>query len=566
MRRRRGVTAAALLVVMALGASACGGGDDEPATGRTGPTRDRGTPVVGGTLVDLQNFGATGEPEHIDPALSTTVQGSQPGQLIWDGLTETDYSTGELKPMVAESWTSNGDATLWTFKLRPGVTFSNGDPVLPSDFKYGWERVVTRSMASTLAYHLTDNARIKGAKEMVAGAATELTGVKADDPNLTLTVELEAPLSIFPTIVSHLVFSPMDRKVVSQVADQARYDQEVMIGNGPYKMAEPWKHEQYIRLVRNDSYWGGLNGHKPYIDTIEFRISKDVNAGYTQFESGQGQTAYIPPGKNAEARARYGGNISDRPILGVYCWLFNMRDPAVGGPGNVKLRQALSLAIDKRAIVESVYSGRRRVATGFTPPGIPGYREGLSEFPDRDLDRAGQLLEEWQQQTGKSAASLPSIRLNFGAGSGHEPVATLIQANFADLGIDSALDPRESTTYVSQMRRGEGQLFQSGWLWDYVAYDNGMFPVFDSRAIGGDNLALYANPRFDAAIDEGRRQLDQGRAASIYQGAEELVLNQDMVVVPLNWFSGQVVYAPELLNVIQGALGFFAYDEMWLSK
>jgi ABC-type transport system substrate-binding protein len=114
------------------------------------------------------------------------------------------------------------------------------------------------------------------------------------------------------------------------------------------------------------------------------------------------------------------------------------------------------------------------------------------------------------------------------------------------------------------MRRGEGQFLRGGWFWDYVAYDNGMFPNFDSRAIGGDNLSLYDNPKFDAAIDEARRQLDQDKAGVVYQSAEDMVLNQDAVTVPLNWYTGQVVYTSQLHNVIQGALGFFAYDEMWL--
>ncbi len=557
----------ALFMGLALVAGACGGGDDETTSGQGGDTETEGSPVSGGTLVDLQNFGSSGEPDHIDPALSAQVQGSQPGQLLFDGLTETDYKTGELKPMVAQQWTSNnGDLTTWTFTLRPNVTFSNGDPVLPSDFKYGWERVVTKSMASEVAYHLTDNARIKGATEMLEGTATELTGVKADDANRTLTVELEAPLGIFPTIVSHLVFSPINRRTASQLADQSKYEQGVMIGNGPYKMAEPWAHDRYIKLVRNDTYWGGINDHKAYIDTIEFRISKDINAGYTDFESGQGQTGYVPPGKIAEARAKYGKKISDRPILGVYYWEFNMKDPVVGGPENLKLRQAIASAIDKKAIVDTVYSGARRVATGFTPPGIPGYRERLARFPDRDLARARQLLAEWERESGKTAARLPPIRLNFGAGAGHEPVATLIQANLKELGVKADLDPRDSTTYFSQMRRGEGQFLRGGWFWDYVAYDNGMFPNFDRRAIGGDNLALYDNPRFTAAIDEARAQADQTRAATIYQTAEDMVLNQDTVNVPLNWYTGQVVYTDKVHNVIQGALGFFAYDEMWLSQ
>ena len=565
MRRISVASVVTIVAALALVVSACGGDGDQTSSGRAPAVTESGAPVPGGTLVDLQNFAPTGDPEHIDPALATTVQSAQPGHLLWDGLTETDYRTGELKPMVAERWESNDDATVWTFTLRPGITFSNGDPVLPSDFKYGWERVVTRSMASSLSYHLTENARIKGAKEMLEGDGTELTGVRADDANLTLTVELEAPLGILPTVMSHLVFSPMNRRTVSQVADQTAYEQDVMIGNGPYRMAERWEHGRSITLVRNDTYWGGLNGDKAYLDRIEFRISRDVNAAYMEFESGQGQTAYIPAGRGADARARYGGNISDRPLLGVYYWAFNMRDPVVGGPENAKLRQAIALAIDRRAIVETVYSGTRRVATGFTPPGIPGYREGLSDFPERDMTRARQLLEEWERQTGKRAASLEPIDVNFSAGGGHELVATLIQANLSDLGIEATPDSRDSTTYFSQMRRGEGQFLRAGWFWDYVAYDNGLFPVFDSGAIGGDNLALYQNPRFDAAIDDARRHRDAA-AIPIYQGAEEIVLNEDAAVVPLNWYTGQIVYAPELRNVVQGALGFLAYDEMWLAQ
>lgn len=565
--RRTSASLVAILVVLALLASGCGGGGDDDPTiaGRATPT-DAGAPVPGGALVDLQNFGASGEPQHIDPALATTVQSAQPGHLLWDGLTETDYRTGELKAMVAESWQSNDDATVWTFKLRPGITFSNGDPVLPSDFKYGWERVVTRSLASSLSYHVTDNARIRGAKAMLDGASEELTGVRADDANLTLTVELEAPLGFLPTLMSHLAFSPINRRTVSQLADQAKYEQEVMIGNGPYRMAEPWERGRSITLVRNDTYWGGLNGHKAYLDRIEFRISKDVNAAYTEFESGQGQTAYIPPGRIADARARYGRNISDRPVLGVYYWVFNMRDPVVGGAENVKLRQAIALAIDRQAIIDTVYSGGRRVATGFTPPGIPGYQDGLAEFARRDVERARQLLDEWERQTDREVSSLGPIKLNFGAGGGHELVATLIQSNLRELGINATLDPRDSTTYFAQMRRGQGQFLQAAWFWDYVAYDNGLFPVFGSAAIGGDNLALYGNPEFDAAIDEARRHRNAETAIPIYQDAERTVLNEDAVVVPLNWYTGQVVYAAELRNVVQGALGFLAYDEMWLAN
>jgi ABC-type transport system substrate-binding protein len=523
--------------------------------------------VFGHSLVDLQNFGNGGEPDHIDPALAQTVQASQPGELLFDGLTAIDPRSGQLKPAVAESWTSNPDLTQWTFTLRKGVTFSDGEPVLPSDFKFAWERVVDKALASKVSYHVTDDLKIKGSRDVNEGRAKEISGLIADDGAGTLTIALEAPLSFLPDVVSHLAFSPVPKKVVQALPDPSKYEETAMIGDGPYKMAEPWKHNQYVKLVRNDSYWGGINGHKAYIDAIEFRISKDVDSAYTAFEAGQGDTGYVPPGQVAEARAKYAGRIAANPTAGVSYWGFNMRDPVVGGPDNVKLRQAISLAIDKKAIADTLYGGLRKVATAWAPPLTPGYQPGLSQFPDRDLARARQLVAEWEQATGKKAAGLPPIKLNFNAGSNHEPVATRIQANLAEVGVRSDLDPRDPKLYNDQMKKGEGQFLRSGWIADYNVYDNLLFPVFGSSQVGvGDNVVQYASPKFDSLIDQARRTGDPAFRTDLYHRAEATVLNDDTAVVPLNWYAGQVVYASRVHNVIQSPLQYLAYDEMWLSS
>jgi oligopeptide transport system substrate-binding protein len=555
LRCRRAGQLLALVFVAILVLAACGGGADG---GRTEAGGEAGTPVSGGDLIDLQNF-AQGEPDHIEPGLSSTIQGSQPGQLVWDGLTENDYKTGELKPMVAESWTSNPDTTQFVFKLRKDVKWSDGTPVLPSDFVRGWNRVVQKQFASEVAYHFD---AIKGKAEVDAGKAKTMSGLKADDANFTLTVDLAYPYSTFPTTTSHLVFSPI-HKETEKLKDQTKYEQGLMIGNGPFKFAEPWKHERYIKLVRNDNYWGGLNNHKAYLNSVEFRISKDVDAAFSDFEAGTAQTGFIPPGRFAEVKAKYAGRVSDKPILGVYWWGFNMKDPVVGGAGNLKLRQAIAYAIDKQAIVNSVYSGSRKVATAFTPPGLPGYKEGLNPLGggDRDMDKAKQLLAEW----GGAAKITKPIKLNFGAGAGHEPVATIIQANLKELGIKAELAPGDTETYFTQMRQGKGQFLRSGWIWDYVAYDNGMYPLFHTKSIGGDNLVQYSNPAFDKLIDQARATTDQAKANELYNQAEQTMLT-DVAVVPLNWYAGQVAYSEKLKNVIQSPLDFFAYDEMWLQQ
>lgn len=549
----------AMLLALALLAAACGGGGDDggDATGGTGD-QNEGEPVTGGTLIDLQNF-AQGNPDHIDPGLSSTIQGSQPGQLLFDGLTETDYETGELEPMVAESWESNDAGDEWTFQLRDGVNWHNGDPVLPSDFKFAWERVVNPAFASEVAYHFDP---IVGSDAVAAGEATELEGVVADDEAMTLTVRLQYPYSIFPATTSHLVFSPVPKNVVQALPDQSQWERGVMIGNGPFKMTEPWVDDQVIKVERNDDYWGGLNGHDAYLDAVEFRISSDLDSAYQAFEAGQGQTGYIPPGRFEEAVAKYPEQNATEETLGIYYWGFNMNDPVVGGEANLKLRQAIALAIDKQAIIDTVYSGSRRVATGITPPGMPGYQEGLNDMAGAagpDLDRARTLLQEWGGQVTEP------IKLNFGAGAGHEPVAQIIQANLEEIAIPSTLDGRDSTTYFTAMRQGEGQFLRAGWIWDYVAYDNGLYPLFHTSSIGGDNLVLYSNPEVDGLIDQARATLDEGEANGLYRQAETKVLD-DVAVVPLNWYTGSIVYADSVRNLVQSPLQFVAYESVWLDQ
>jgi len=544
---------AVLLGLSLVAACTDGQGDDPEANGRAG--RPSGRPVRGGTLVDLQNFAAQGDPHHIDPALADSLQAQQPGHLLFDGLTENDFETGQLKPMVARSYVPNDDATVWTFALRDDVRFSNGDPVLPSDFKFAWERAVQPQLRSELAYHFDP---IKGKKEIDQGTSRELTGVTADDAGMTLRVELNFPYSAFPLTVSHLVFSPVPRKVVQALPEQGRWEEGLLIGNGPFVMQEPWRHEQSITLARNEGYWGGLNGHRAYLDRVVFKISKDVDSAFADFEAGNGQTGLIPPGRFAEARARYGSHMAAEPTLGTYFWVFNMRDPAVGGPGNKALRRAIAAVIDRRAIVDTVYNGARRVATALTPPNMPGYADGLDDEPGLDLAAARRHMREYGRTP-------PPLALNFNAGSGHEPVAAIVQANLKDIGIESRLDPRDSTTYASGLRAGTGQFFRSGWIADYVAYDNFTYPLFHTGSIGGDNLGQYSNPQVDALIDDARRTLDQRERDAKYRQVERLVLD-DQVVIPLNWYAGQIVYDRSVRNLVQSPLQFVAYDEIFLEK
>jgi oligopeptide transport system substrate-binding protein len=556
VRRMRGRASLAVLIVcVALVAAACSSSKSSTATGGGSSS---GKPVVGGDLVDLYNY-AGGDATHIDPALASDINSSQIGELVFDGLTVADPKTGKLLPDIATKWDGNTDASQWTFHLQKSE-WSDGNPVLPSDFKYAWERVLDPKVASDVAYHFK---QIQGAADVQSGKATTLSGVTADDSAMTLTVKLTGPASDFPAHVSHLAFSPVPQKIVAALPNHgAKWEEQVMVGNGPFAMAEPWKHDQYIKLIRNEKYSGGPDHHKAYLNSITFKVSKDVDSAYTDFQAGNADTAQIPPGKYDAAKAQYPGHTITAPILGYYYMGFNLADPAVGGPANVKLRQAISLAIDRDKINTQVYNNGRVVAKGVTPPGVPGYKDGLAKFVRYDPVEAKKLIEEWKTATGKS--SPPSISLDFNAAKGHEPVMAIIQANLKDVGITATPRPHDSKTYFDEMRAGKGQFLRAGWIQDYISYDNTLYPVFDSESIKGDNLAQYQSKAFDDLINRARATTNEADSEKLYNQAEDLILNGDAVAVPIVWYAGNVVFSTKLQDVVQTPLDFIEYQNIWI--
>lgn len=556
-RQRRSLKLLALIMGLSLVAAACGS-DDEEGGDEGGEAAEAPEGPEGGTLVDLQNF-AQGEPDHIDPALAGVLQGAQIGQLLYDGLTEFDFSGDEpeLMPQVAESWETE-DGQTWVFTIKEGQKFSDGTDVLPSSFKRGWDRAASDELASEISYHLLP---IKGAEAVTAGEAEEIEGVTADDEAMTLTVELEYPFYDWPAVVSHPVFAPMP-EAIEELEDSTQWEQGVMIGNGPFMQEEPWEHEVAINLVRNPEWSGGIYGEGTLakLDAIEFRISADLDSAYADFESGNGDTAYIPAGRFADATSQYPN--ATEGSMGVYHFFIN-QESQLGGEENLKLRQALALAIDREAINETVYDGSRRLPTGITPDGVPGYEEGLcGDLCEYDPERAQELVEEWEAEGGSLDGP---IKLNFNTDSGHEEVVAIVQQNLEDIGLEAEQDPRDPTNYFSEMRGGACEFCRAGWIWDYPVYDSAIFPLLHSSGIDGDNIARYNNPDVDALIDEARATEDDDERFDLYRQAEQQAL-EDVALVPFNWYNNQVVYTEEVGNFEITPLQFALYEKVTIES
>ena len=557
-RTTRGAKVAALAFSLALLAAACGGSDEEPSSSSNGSTgkKEGGTAATGeglpeDTLVDYQTLSAD-NPNHIDPATADTRQGSQVTEVLYDGLTQVN-ADNEVVPAVATEWSGNDDATEWTFTLKEDE-FSNGEPVLPSSFKKAWERVLNPDLASTLSYHLLV---ITGANDVAEGNADEITGVVADDDAMTLTVSLDAPLSDFPAVVSHTVFSPMPEEALSATTGDEinEWERGLMIGNGPYKMSEPWKDDQYIKVEANENY----TGDAPKIPKIDFMISKEVESAYAAFESGEADTGYIPPGAFADATSTY--NNSTDASFGLYYFGISWEDDELGGEDNLAVRQAISLAIDRDRINDQVYDGARDAATGVTPPGIPGYVEDLcGGYCEYDPDRATDLVDEW----GK-ADSMRPIKLQFNLGGGHEDVVSIVAENLEAVGLKVEQDPRDGETYFDEMKKEGGCVMcRAGWIWDYPSYYNAMYALFTSTSIDGDNLGRYNSSAYDEKANAAAAETDEDARNELWNEAEKQLF-ADMAVIPINWYTNQIVYSDRVENLVANGLQAVNYPEMSLA-
>ena len=559
----------ALLFAFGMVAAACGsdsagdggpdGATEDTTEDTTDDTTDEGAESSGGggEFIDLGTF-VGDPPEHLDPALNSTLDAYQVINAVYDGLTEIDTSdpdNPQIVPLVADSVEANADASVWTFHIREGAQFSDGEEINASTFQASWERAA--DLAGDYSYLITF---IDGGSERLDGTADTISGVDADDASRTLTVTLAAPYSNFDAVAGFQLFMPVPE---AATAAGAEWENGVMVGNGPYAM-EAARTDEEIVLVRNDEWQGDYDGETwpDRLESIVFRTMSDPDTGYNAFEAGEGDNTNIPPGRIADAIENW-ATTTDVSILGSYHFVINGRDPRIGGDANLKLRQAISTAINREEINEAVYNGSRTPATGITPAGIPGYSAGICEFCAYDPELAQSLVDEWKAAGGAQTEPLP---IQFNADAGHEPVIQIILDNLTAVGIEAVAQPFPSETYFSELAKGACTLCRAGWFADYPTYDNFMFDLFHSSALDGNNFG-FVNDDFDALVDEAKQTTDKAAQAELFQQAEGVLLNQQTMAVPIVWYRGDYAYDPErVTNFPQTNFGLIIWEQVTVAE
>ena len=533
-----------VLLALTLGATACSS-DKKVDTGSATSAPAAEAAAQGGTFIDGAQLQADNLTSY-DPGLVQTLDESQITSAVYDGLTDFDFTVKDkpvLKGLVAESYRPNADASVWTFKIRAGEVFANGDPVLPSSFKFAWQRNARASFASPYGYLIN---YVKGGADMQAANSKidHLDAIVADDTAMTLTVTLEKPNADFAAIVSHTFFAPLPEKLVKAHMDD--WGKTAMVGNGPFTMSAP-ANDQQVVLVRNDKWAGNVMGDKKaFLDKIIFKVEKDLAGSYTDFESGGVMSSTIPSGKYAAAQKNHKNTVKSG-TLGVYYYDFGFKNnPMLDDEtrDNSKLRQAMSMAIDREQINQKVYEGTRTMPTGIVMPGVPGFKKDLCKYCAFDLSAAKAKFKEWTDGGGKLTGP---IQIDFNTGAGHEDVVAIVQQNLTALGIQSKLNPI-SEKYFSTLAKGGCHFCRTGWYADYPTYGNFTFDLFSTDALGGNNEGSFSDPTFDGYLKTAQSEVDATKRAADYNKAEDYLLNVKTAAVPFNWYSGDQVYADNVVG------------------
>ena len=220
------------------------------------------------------------------------------------------------------------------------------------------------------------------------------------------------------------------------------------------------------------------------------------------------------------------------------------------------------MAIDRAAINEAVYNGSRTLSTGITPPGIPGFAEGLCDYCAYDPEGAQAAYDEWL-----AAGNEPQvIPIQFNSDAGHEPVVAIFIDNLAAIGIEAEADPRISETYFSEISAGACVICRTGWFADYPTYDNFMYDLYHQDSIGGNNHGFISD-EFDAVVDEAKQTTDPEAQAQLFQQAEQILLNEEVGVIPINWYLGDYAFNPEALGDFhQTPFGLINWEQITVTK
>ena len=574
MKNRKRLLALALVGVMSLGMllSGCGGTSAQsPSPSPSASAPAESTPAEGFDMAVC----IASEPQTIDPALNSAVDGAIMTQHMFEGLMKWvdsgnpvndkgNMNYAALAAGQAESYekTDNGDGTVtYTFKIRSDAKWSDGQPVTANDFVYSWQRLANPLTAADYCYMID---MVQGYAAVNAGEADPTTlGVSAPDES-TFVVNLTYDCPYFLEICAFPAAFPVRQDIIEAYGDTWTTDDNSShyISNGPWKLTE-WVHDSYIKMVPNEYHYDAANLGP---NSLTFQLMEDQNSMLAAYRSGDLQFIEdMPVDEIAGLLASGELNIVD--YIGTYYVCYQTQAAPFD---NALVRQAFTLAIDSKYIVEQVTQTGQVPATGFVPAGIydadpngDDFRTVGGDYWDAPVDdatyqanceKARQLLAEAGYPNGEG---FPTVTYLYNTSDAHKAVGEALQQMWQEeLGVTVQLQNQEWNAFLETRKKGEYQIARNGWIADY----NDPCSFLDMWYTGGgNNDAQYSNPEYDAMIDAAKATSDPAERMSYFHKAEDIIIGQDWALGPIYFYTQKYMMADGISGAFYTPLGYFIY-------
>ena len=511
--------AAALTAGLAL--TGCGGSKTSDTTDNTAGAESESTAETKGVDVDTTGYLIAALNADIQTAdVQKTSKDYEVPFNIFDRLVDVEVDAdgnSKIVPSLAESWDISDDGLEYTFHLRQGVKFHNGNDFTAEDVAYTFHRMLT--VEGGVNTEFID--QIKGADELLAGETDTLEGVEVVD-DYTIKVTLKEPFAGFLASISSPGVSIYDSEATEAAGDQFGMDPAVTVGTGPFEFAS-WSFNNQLVLTRNEDYWKGASG----LPGVVIKIIPDTETQSMMFESGELDILDLDYAADSVDRftETYPDQIVQGPRVGIVYFTMNFNKEPFQ---DVRVRKAVQMSIDRQAILDALYGGRGQVEQGIFPHGLIGFNPDQEEIK-YDPEAAKALLAE----AGYADGFDMEIAADSSASDTMTMALEIVSDQLAEVGIRAEIKNYEESTWLETRKSGELGSFMSTWSADYNDPDNFIYTFFGNEEKTRIRSINYPDTEVMERVAKARTIVNEDERLAEYKALEEKIIHEDAAWVPM---------------------------------
>ena len=502
-------------------------------------------------------IGNSADPETLDPSLATGLSETKILRALFEGLVRADQKTLEVKPAVAKRWSVSDDGLIYTFYLDERAKWSDGTELKASDFVFSFCRSLTPTISAEYASLLF---HIKNAKKIHSGVEKDFSklGAKAIAKHI-LQIELEKPCPYFLSLLYHTVYFPLPQHTLEKFGAD-KFPNAVwtkpqnIVSNGAFKLVS-WQINNKVRVVRNKFF---REPSAVKLNAIEFYPITNINTEDRAFRAGQLHlTDSITAHRIASIQKNFSQNFRSDKWLGVYYYTFNTREKPFDNP---KFRKALSLAIDRQAIINSFLKAKQTPAFAFVPDGCGGMKTSSKIETSQNIAKAKELLAQAGYPEGKG---LPKIKITYNVSEQHKPIAEAIQQMWeTHLGVEAELYNLSWPAYLSARRNKDFQVARASWVGDFAEPET-FLEIFSKES--ALNHSGWMNEKFDTLLSKAKNAKTKSERLNYLSQAEEILID-NAPIMPIYFYSKVYQILPMVKNWHSNLLDYHDYHGVYLEQ